>query len=89
VSGQYRVQRVDGQDWPGLPHHRCRLLVVDLDHDPDGSLIEGFVALLRLRRQAASRQGDSLEQDIDPRVQELIDEQNRHIQEHAQKDDSK
>lgn len=30
---KYDVQRVDGKDGPGGPHHNCRLFVLDLDHD--------------------------------------------------------
>lgn len=33
LHDKYRVQRVDGTDWPGGKHHGCRYFVLDVDHD--------------------------------------------------------
>jgi hypothetical protein len=31
---KYDARRLDGRDGPGGKHERCRLFVLDLDHDP-------------------------------------------------------
>ncbi len=31
---KYDVSRVDGKDAPGERHDKCRLFVLDIDHDP-------------------------------------------------------
>lgn len=34
LHAKYDITRTDGTDAPGGHHHRCRLFVLDLDHDP-------------------------------------------------------
>jgi hypothetical protein len=34
IYGKYRVERVDGNEGPGMKHDDCKLFVLDLSHDP-------------------------------------------------------